>query len=134
MSDTLRCSVVTPVESLFEGEARYVNLPAWDGQLGVMPQTSPFLTRLGTGVLTIELSTGHKVFAIDGGFAQMQDGVLTMLTDAAAPAESIDATKASEELATASARVAEGAASQKERQRLERAQKLAFTKVALARR
>ncbi|MBM4113665.1 MAG: F0F1 ATP synthase subunit epsilon, partial [Phycisphaerae bacterium] len=81
MADTLRCSVVTPVESLFEGHATYVNLPAWDGQLGVMPQTSPFLTRLGTGVLTIEQDSAARRFAVDGGFAQMQEGVLTLLTD-----------------------------------------------------
>ncbi len=134
MSEMLRCSVVTPVDSLFEGEAQYVNLPAWDGQMGVMPQTSPFLTRLGTGVLTIEQGGGRRVFAIDGGFAQMNAGVLTMLTDGAVAAESIDAAKAQAELADATSKVSAGAASARERQALERAQRMAFTKVALSRR
>lgn len=134
MSETLHCSVVTPVETLFEGEARYVNLPAWDGQLGVMPETSPFLTRLGTGVLTMELGSETRVFAVDGGFAQKDGRSLTLLADGAVGRESIDAAKAEAELAAAMAGSIEGAASVKERERLDRARKMAFTKVALARR
>lgn len=134
MSDTLRCTVVTPVDGVFDGEATYVNLPAWDGQLGVMPGTSPFLTRLGIGVLTIHQPSGRREFAIDGGFAQMQDGVLTLLADDAFDAESIDRAKSEAELTEVSVKLAQGASSAAERRALERAQRVAFTKVGLARR
>jgi len=134
MPEMLRCSVVTPVDSVFDGEATYVNLPAWDGQLGVMPGTSPFLTRLGLGVLTIEQGANRKQFATDGGFAQMKEGVLTMLADGATDADSIDRAKAEAELTEVGVRLSQGAGSDRERQALERAQRMAFTKVSLARR
>ena len=37
MAKTFRCSIVTPVASIFEGELTYASIPAWDGQLGMMP-------------------------------------------------------------------------------------------------
>jgi len=135
MPDGLRCTVVTPTASLFDEPATYVNLPAWDGQLGVMPGTSPFLTRLGVGVLTVQSSESKKLFAVGGGFAQMQDGVLTLLADDAAAVGSIDAAKTEAQLAELDTKLAEGAgASARERETLGRARQFAFTKLSLARR
>lgn len=131
----LRCTVVTPTASLFDEPADYVNVPAWDGQLGVMPQTSPFLTRLGYGVLTVERGTERTQFAIGGGFAQMQNGALTLLADEAAPAKTIDAAGAERELASIEAKLADGEArTARQRESLERARRMAFTKLSLARR
>lgn len=134
MSD-LRCTVVTPTASLFDAPADYVNVPAWDGQLGVMSQTSPFLTRLGVGVLTIQQGGEQTRFAVGGGFAQMQDGVLTLLADEAVSAAAIDASKTERELADVDAKLAEGRdRSPRERESLDRARRMAFTKLSLARR
>lgn len=135
MPDGLRCTVVTPTASLFDEPATYVNIPAWDGQLGVMPGTSPFLTRLGIGVLTVQGEGGKKVFAVGGGFAQFQNGVLTLLADEAAAGPAIDASKAEAQLSAIDAKLAEGAGtSTRDRESLDRARRFAFTKLSLARR
>lgn len=135
MSDGLRCTIVTATEPLFDEQADYVNLPAWDGQLGVMEGKSPFLTKLGVGVLTVTRGSAQKQFAVTGGFAQMQGETLMLLADNAVAAESIDAQKTERELGELDQKLAEGTGvSAREREALDRARRFAFTKLSLARR
>jgi F-type H+-transporting ATPase subunit epsilon len=126
---TFRCSIVTPTAAIFDGPVTYVSLPAWDGQLGVMIGQSPLLSRLGTGTLRLDTPDGSsKWFMVDGGFAQVQDDLLTLLTDAAAPAESLNLEEARAELAEANARVARGGEDQG---RVVGDQRRAMAKIAL---
>lgn len=100
----LRCTVVTPTESVLDCDATYVEFSAWDGQRGVMPGAAPFLVRLGEGSLRIEKGSGAAdVFLLDRGFAQMNGGTLTILADGVTLPAAIDATAADKELADANA-------------------------------
>ncbi len=83
------CSVVTPERVVIECQARFVALPAHDGEIGVLSHRAPLLTRLDVGPLRIEKSEGQtELFFIDGGFAEMVGDRLTVLTESAvAPAE-----------------------------------------------
>jgi F-type H+-transporting ATPase subunit epsilon len=125
-----RCSIVTPAEAVLDEEVAYASIPAWDGQKGVMHGTSPFLTKLGTGALRLDMSSGAaRWFLLDGGFAQMQNDVLTLLTDRAIPSEKIDTREAEAELAEAKARIAGTAA---DLAAVERQQERAMAKLAVA--
>ena len=53
MSKALKVSVISPEATLFEGEAPSVTAPAFDGEVGILPQHAPMVTTLGTGVLRI---------------------------------------------------------------------------------
>ena len=90
MANTFRCSVVTPASVSLTQDATYVSFQAFDGQKGVMPGASPFLTRLGTGVFTLNGPSGSKTLVVDGGFAQMQGDALTLLADSAVAVDAID--------------------------------------------
>jgi len=106
LSRPFRCSIVTPSASVFDEDVQYVSMPAWDGQMGVMCDESPVLTRLGAGVLRINPAAGNsRHFMIDGGFAQVRNNTLTLLTEAAIPAEELSMSEADAELAEANARV-----------------------------
>ena len=134
MATTFRCSVVTPSSVSLTEDATYVSFQAFDGQKGVMPGASPFLTRLGTGVFTLNGPAGSKTLVVDGGFAQMQGDALTLLADTATPADGIDAKAASDELAQANAKAVSGSGTtEAARDAAERAQALAHAKVAAAR-
>ena len=86
----LRCNIVTPTESVLESEASYIEFPAWDGQKGVAPGAAPFLVKLGAGRLRVDRpGSGAEVFLLDGGFAQMNGGTLTILADTVTPAGAI---------------------------------------------
>jgi|SRR5438477_10392342 len=132
MAKTFRCSIVTPEAAVFDQEVAYASFPAWDGQHGMMPGQSPLLTRLGTGSLRLDFpppDSGSRWYYIDGGFAQVQDGSLTLLTEAAAPAETLSLREAEAELAAANARVAKPGEDQA---KVVRAQQRALAKKSLA--
>ena len=129
----LRCNIVTPTESVLESESTYIEFPAWDGQKGVAPGAAPFLVRLGEGRLRVEKpGGGSEVFLLDGGFAQMNGGTLTILADAVTPASSLSVADAERELSAASADVSKRGTPDA-RRAVEHRQRLAYARVALAR-
>ena len=100
MAKTFRCQIVTPAEEVFDGEVSYVDLPAWDGQMGVMASRSAMLVQLGCGPLHIEAADGgRRDYVLRDGFAQMDSDRLTLLTESAEPFESIDLAEAEKSLA-----------------------------------
>ena len=128
-----RCQIVTPSEAVLDEQVEYVSFPAWDGQVGVMPGTSPFLMNAGSGSLRIEFGNGNRLYLLDGGFARMQDNVLTLLADDIIPADQIELNEAEEELAAANAAASEaGHLEEHDRKELEKAQDRAQAKVSLA--
>jgi F-type H+-transporting ATPase subunit epsilon len=102
----LECIVVTPEATVLQTPAQFVALPLYDGELGVAPGHSPFIGRLGCGELRV-LEDG-KTFRlyVDGGFVQVADNVVSVLTNNAVPAEKLNAAVAREQLAAARARKA----------------------------
>lgn len=129
-----RCQIVTPSEAVLDEQVEYVSFPAWDGQVGVMPGTSPFLMNAGSGSLRIEFGNGNRLYLLDGGFARMQDNVLTLLADDIIPADQIELGEAEEELSAANAAATEaGHLQEDDRKQVEKAQDRAHAKVALAR-
>ncbi len=91
-------SVVTPEEAVIErDDASMVIVPAHDGEIGVMRGHAPILLRLGIGALRVELADGKKqTYYVDGGFAQMVDNRLTVLTEQAKDPAELDAAAAKE--------------------------------------
>lgn len=136
MPSTFRCSIVTPSQAVLSADATYVSFEAWDGQRGVLDQTSPFLTQLAVGTVRVDLAAGgSKTFVIDSGFAQMRGSALTILTDYAVDADSVELSPSERELTEARTKVVEpGNVDAEARERLERAQRLAATKVRVAHR
>ena len=134
MATPIHCTVVTPNAISLEEKATYVSFEAWDGQVGVMPGASPFLTKLGTGLLTVTSATGSTVQLLtDGGFAQMQGDNLTLLADSTVDISSIDAKQAAVMLADANQKaIAPGTTSAAARESVERAQRVAQAKVQAA--
>ncbi len=100
-TSTLRCTIVTPSDAVFDGDVTYVSMPAWDGQQGVMPGQSPVLTRLGIGTLRLDAGNSSHWFMVDGGFAQISGDELTIITERALRSDQIDAGDSRAELTTA---------------------------------
>lgn len=79
-SETFHCAVVTPERAVLECEARSVTLPAWDGEIGILRNRAPLLCKLGIGSLRVETPNERHIFFVDGGFAEMAENRLTILT------------------------------------------------------
>ncbi len=103
VSDPIQCVVVTPERTLFDETVEFVALPLYDGEIGIGPGRAPLIGRLGFGEMrTRQGGATHRYF-LDGGFAQVRDNVVTVLTNRAIPAEKIDLATASAELDRAKA-------------------------------
>ena len=85
MSDALKVSVISPEKVLFEGSARSVSAPAFDGEMGILPMHAPLMTLLGKGTLRLETSEGERRFSVQGGFLQVVDDQVRVVTENAAP-------------------------------------------------
>ena len=79
----LKVSVISPEATLFEGEAPSVTAPAFDGEVGILPMHAPMVTVLGAGVLLIG---DADRFQVEGGFLQVVDDVVRVVTEKAARA------------------------------------------------
>lgn len=104
----LRCIVVTPEATVLDTDADFVALPLYDGEAGVLPGRAPLIGRLGYGELRVRVSSAERRYYVDGGFVQVADNVVSVLTNRALPAESLNAGAANEQLRTAINRRAAG--------------------------
>ncbi len=83
MANTFTVSVVTPERAVLETEARFVALPAHDGELGILRDRAPLMVKLAAGRLRVDAADGEQLFFIGGGFAEMAANRLTILTEEA---------------------------------------------------
>jgi F-type H+-transporting ATPase subunit epsilon len=94
----IQCVVVTPERTLFDEFVEFVVLPLFDGELGVLPGRSPLIGRLGYGELRTKSGGTTRRYFVDGGFAQVRDNVVTVLTNRAIPSSLVDVQAAEREL------------------------------------
>lgn len=90
----LQCVVVTPEKTEIDREVDAVVLPMYDGEMGVLANRAPVIGRLGYGTLTMTSGSSKEKFFIDGGFVQIENNVISVLTARAFPVSQIDATEA----------------------------------------
>jgi F-type H+-transporting ATPase subunit epsilon len=107
-SAPLRVIVVTPEQTVFDAPAPFVALPLYDGELGVAPGHAPMIGRLGYGELRIGRENSAQSYYVDGGFVQVADNVVSVLTNRAIPAKKLDAALIRESLNLATSTKAAG--------------------------
>ena len=101
--DRLQCVVVTPETTTLDEAVDFVALPLFDGELGILPGRAPLIGRLGFGELRTRQGGAIHRYFVDGGFVQVRDDVVTVLTNRAIPASLVDTAAAAEELEHAKA-------------------------------
>jgi F-type H+-transporting ATPase subunit epsilon len=100
----LRCIVVTPETTVLETLADFVALPLYDGEVGIAPGRAPMIGRLGYGELRVRNNSQQMRYYVDGGFVQVANNVVSVLTNRALLATSLNPAAAGEQLRTALAR------------------------------
>jgi F-type H+-transporting ATPase subunit epsilon len=79
----LRVSVISPERVLFEGDVDSLVAPALDGEVGVLTSHAPMMTLLGRGTLRLGSGAAARRFAVDGGFMQVVDDQVRVVTERA---------------------------------------------------
>jgi len=106
----LALTVVTPERALLsEVACDEITLPAWRGELGVLPGHTPLIALLGIGVVGYRDGARREKLAVRGGFVEIAGDAVRILADEAVAPESIDEAKASAEKADAENRRAHAA-------------------------
>lgn len=76
---------------MLETEANFAVIPADDGQMGILKNRAPVVTRLTPGVLKIETPSGVYRYFVGGGYAQLKNNQLTVLAEEALSEKAITA-------------------------------------------
>ena len=81
----LSVALITPDSTVYEGEADMVVVPAWDGEVGILRGHAPMMALLGEGTMRVTLDDGERSFAVSGGFVQVADDVVSVMSENADP-------------------------------------------------
>jgi F-type H+-transporting ATPase subunit epsilon len=94
MADKLTLDIVTPYGHVFTDEVDEIIATGSEGEFGVLPEHTPFLTTMKIGMLTYKKGseTGH--FFVNWGYAEVGPDKVTILADSAERSEDIDIERA----------------------------------------
>jgi F-type H+-transporting ATPase subunit epsilon len=132
VADKVIFQLVAPERLLVAAEVDMVVVPGAEGDFGVLPLHSPFMSVLRPGV--IETYEGNQVSGrifVGGGFAEVNERGCTVLAEEAMPAEEIDVEDARQRLANAQEDLRE-LADEVARARLEHAIRVAEAQIQAA--
>jgi F-type H+-transporting ATPase subunit epsilon len=91
----MHVELVSPERKLFSGEATLVIARPQGGDAAFLPGHAPFLGLLGIGPVTIRTPDGKDVkAAVHGGFIEVRNNRVTILSDVAELASDIDGNRA----------------------------------------
>lgn len=95
---TIRVSVVSADEEVFEGDAEFVALPGESGELGIYPQHTPLMTRIRPGAVRIKVpgQEDEELVFVAGGILEVQPDEVTVLADTAIRGRDLDEASANE--------------------------------------
>jgi len=79
----LQVSVISPEAVLYEGTADSVVAPAFDGEVGILTGHAPMLTLLGVGELRLSGGAGEQRYRVEGGFLQVAEDQVRVVTEVA---------------------------------------------------
>lgn len=88
--------ILSPLGEVFNDTVDEVLLPTENGEIAVLPHHIPLFSKLTEGTITIKRTGKNTVIAIVGGFLEVNNKVVTILSDYAIKAENIQAARALE--------------------------------------
>jgi F-type H+-transporting ATPase subunit epsilon len=91
----LQVELVSPERILWSGEAEMVVARTSEGDIAFLAGHSPFIGALGIGAVSIRATDGtEERAAVHGGFVEVSEDRVTILSDVAELAGDIDAARA----------------------------------------
>ncbi len=98
MAGTLTLRVITPDKIALDRSVASARIPALDGSIGVLPRHAPMIAALDAGLLHFRAQAGgpEEVLFVSGGFAEVRDDTLRLVTEAGEKPQEIDEERARE--------------------------------------
>ena len=77
----MNVSILSPLKSLFQGEATSVNLPGKVGAFTILENHAPIVSTLDKGVITITYREEISEIEIVSGFVEVHDNEVTICVE-----------------------------------------------------
>ena len=99
----LTLELITPEKVALTEKADKVILPAFEGEMGVLPGHEAYMVQLAPGEVRVSLGSATKNLAISGGFAEILNDKISVFAETAEMASEIDSERARQALEKAKA-------------------------------
>lgn len=103
---TFKIKVVTYEEKVLEQEAEFVLVRTTEGDMGILPNHSPFIAGLSTGEMKIRLDGKEDKYFVSEGLLEISNNVVTIIASEAIPADQLDVERAKKEVEELKAKLA----------------------------
>lgn len=90
----IQLEIVALEKTLQTATVDSVTIPGLDGDFSVLPGHTPFLSALRTGVMTIRSNGATKRYAVNGGYIEVLDNKVIVLTQTVEAEDEIDVDRA----------------------------------------
>lgn len=92
----IKLEIVTVERLVTSEDVDMVVAPGGAGVMGILPNHTPLLTTLKVGELIVRKGNEEDIYAISGGFMEVQPDKVTVMADAAEHADEINLERARE--------------------------------------
>lgn len=94
MAVSMQVDIVSAEGEIFSGKAEMLFAQAADGEVGIMPHHTQFLSQLKPGTVRVVSGDEEDHFYISGGIIEIQPTMVTVLADSAIRAADLDEAEA----------------------------------------
>jgi F-type H+-transporting ATPase subunit epsilon len=94
MADKLNLEVLTPERLVLREQVDEVVAPGLTGEMGILPDHTPLISQLKTGVLSYRQGSQNRRVHVSGGFIEVASDNVSVLSDVAEKPEEIDVERA----------------------------------------
>lgn len=94
MAVSMQVDIVSAEGEIFSGKAEMLFAQAADGEVGIMPHHTQFLSQLKPGTVRVVSGDEEDHFYISGGIIEIQPTMVTVLADSAIRAADLDEAQA----------------------------------------
>src|SRR5262249_25101252 len=91
---TIAVDIMTPERLVMQTQADSVIIPAAEGELGILPHHAPLLAQLEPGQIRLRQGEKLELFAVSGGFVEVEGNKLSIFAETAEMAQEIDVERA----------------------------------------
>ena len=86
--------ILTPERNVLQTQADSVVVPASDGELGILSHHAPLVAQLQPGEIRLRTGNETQLFAVSGGFVEVQNNHVVVMGETAEMANEIDVERA----------------------------------------
>ena len=96
MAEELTLRVITPDSIVLDTQASQVRIPGVDGAIGILARHAPMVAALDVGLLLYQSGGKDESLFVSGGFAEVRDNTVRVVSEAGERPDEIDEERARE--------------------------------------